>query len=562
MPMMSGAHFLAETLHGYGVSHFFFMPVIVPDAMPEMERLGITRVMTHSEKPAAYMADAYARVSRSVGFCGAQSVGAANLAAGLQDAYLACSPVVALTGRLTQDQQDRHAYQEVDHGNPFSATTKYSSRVNTTGQLPMFLRQAIREATTGTPGPVHLDFAGIAGGNVTAKEADLELVIEEQFSSLPPFRPEPDAGSVNDALGEISRAARPVIVAGGGVTASGAGKELVALAERLNVPVATALNAKETFPFDHPLAVGVPGSYSRACANQVLAEADLVFFVGSHTGGQVTNDWKLPRAGTRIVQLDINAAELGRSFPIAVGLQADVRAGLQKMLDASGEVGTPTDEQRRSSWISRVQQLVIDWKESVDHLWNSDDSPMRPERLCKELTDHMPDDAILVADTGHSGIWTGTMMDLTHPDQSYIRCAGSLGWAFPAAFGAKAAAPDRPVITFAGDGAMWYHFTELDTGIRYGLNTVTIVNNNASLNQERGLNERIYGGPLPGSDEMWKLTNADFAAMTESMGGFGITVEKPGELEGALDQALNAGKPAVIDVKTHIDGIAPKAWDG
>ena len=118
------------------------------------------------------------------------------------------------------------------------------------------------------------------------------------------------------------------------------------------------------------------------------------------------------------------------------------------------------------------------------------------------------------------------------------------------------------MICFTGDGGLWYHFTELDTGLRYGINTVTIVNNNASLNQEQALNERIYGGRTSGSDELWKLTDADFAAMAESMGGFGIRVEKPGELEGALDQALNAGKPAVIDVKTHIEGIAPKAWDG
>jgi len=172
----------------------------------------------------------------------------------------------------------------------------------------------------------------------------------------------------------------------------------------------------------------------------------------------------------------------------------------------------------------------------------------------------MPSDAILVSDTGHSGIWTGTMIDLTHPDQSYIRCAGSLGWAFPAAIGAKAAAPDRPVIAFAGDGAMWYHFPELDTALRYGLNTVTVVNNNASLNQERALNENVYGGVTPGSDELWKLTDADFAKISESMGGFGITVTKPSEFESALDQAINSGKPAVIDVKTHIDGIAPKAW--
>jgi acetolactate synthase-1/2/3 large subunit len=548
MTEMTGGEFLAETMHGYGVTHFFFMPVIVDDSMVRMEQLGITRVMAHSEKPAAYMADGYARVKGAVGFCGAQSVGATNLAAGLQDAYLASSPVVALTGRLVQEQQDRHAYQEVDHGAPFSANTKYSARVDRTDQLPMYLRQAIREATTGTPGPAHLDLAGIAGGDITKNSADMEVIIESQFSSLPPFRPEPDSGSVNAALSALASAAKPLIIAGGGVKTSDAGKQLIELAERLNIPVATSLNAKETFPYDHPLAVGVPGSYSRACANQTVAEADLVFFIGSHTGGQITNDWKLPRGGTRIIQMDIDASELGRSFPIEVGLQSDIQAGLQKMLNASGEVGTASDESGRTQWINRVQQLVSDWKASVDPLWKSDDMPMRTERLSQELTDHMPSDAILVADTGHSGIWTGTMIDLTSPDQSFIRCAGSLGWAFPAAIGAKAAAPDRPVITFAG-------------AVRYGLNTITVVNNNHSLNQERSLNVRNYGGDLPGSDELWHLTDTDFAAMAEQMGGFGITVKNPADFEGALDQALNSGKPAVIDVKTNIESIAPPAWD-
>ncbi|MBH66537.1 MAG: acetolactate synthase [Chloroflexi bacterium] len=561
MPEMTGGQFLAETLHGYGVSHFFFMPVIVDDSMVHMERLGITRVMAHSEKPAAYMADGYARVKNSVAFCGAQSVGATNLAAGLQDAYLASSPVVALTGRVAQSGQDRHAYQEVDHNAPFSANTKYSARVDSTDQLPMFLRQAIREATTGTPGPTHLDLAGLAGGDITKNSADLEVIIEVQFANLPPFRPEPDPGSVNAALSALASAAKPVIVAGGGVKTSNARKQLIELAERLDIPVATSLNAKEMFPSDHPLAVGVPGSYSRACANQTLAEADLVFFIGSHTGGQVTNDWKLPRARTRIVQMDIEASELGRSFPIEVGLQSDIQAGLQKMLDASGEVGSASDPSARAAWIAKTQKFVYDWKESVDGLWNSDDMPMRTERLSKELTAHLPSDSILVSDTGHSGIWTGTMIDFKSPDQSFIRCAGSLGWAFPAAIGAKAAAPDRPIITFAGDGAMWYHYMELDTAVRYGLNTVTVVNNNSSLNQERSLNVRNYGGDLPGSDELWKLTPTDFAPMAEQMGGFGITVTKPGDFEGALDQALNSGKPAVIDVKTHIQSIAPPAWD-
>lgn len=550
---MTGARFLAETLQGYGVSHFFFMPVVVPESMPDMEELGIARIMAHSEKSAAYMADAYGRVSRSVGVCGSQSVGAANLAAGLQDAYLGCSPVLALTGRLPQVLQHRNAYQEIDHHAPFEAVTKFNTRVTTIEEFPIFLRQAIRESVTGTPGPTHLDLAGIAGGDIMKAEGDLEVVVEEPFTQVPPFRPVPGDDSIRDALSALNSAQRPIIVAGGGVTSSDGGAELVAFAEKLDIPVATSLNAKETFPADHPLAVGTPGSYSRECANRAVAGADLVFFIGSHTGGQVTHDQRVPKPGTRVVQLDINAAELGRYYPISVGLHGDVKATLAKMTNAA-------DQGSNSDWVATVQGFVADWKSGAAEHYNSDVMPMRPERLCKELTDHMPEDTILVSDTGHSGIWTGTMIDFKHPDQSFIRCAGSLGWGLPAAMGAKCAAPDRPVVCFTGDGGVWYHLTEIETAVRYGINSVTVVNNNASLNQEQALNENNYNGRTSGSDELWMLSDGDFAAMAESMGALGIQVTRPGDMASALDQAISSNRPTVIDVKTNIEGIAPTAW--
>ena len=554
MPKMTGARFIAETVHGYGITHVFFMPYIGPRALMEMENLGIKRVQTHGEKAAAYMADAYARVNRAPSLCMAQSVGAVNLAAGLQDAYLACSPVVALTGKENQINQQRHAYQEVDHVNPFSAVTKYSAYVATPEQLPFYLRQAFRSATTGTPGPVHLDFEGIAGSSVIDREGELEVIIEEAFTQLPPFRPETEAEKVTEAIRLLTDAKRPIIVAGGGVTASEARAELVALAEKLSIPVATSLNAKAMFPSDHPLAVGTPGSYSRTCANQAVCEADLVFFIGSHTGGQVTNGYKIPPQGTPIIQLDINPDELGRNYPIVLGMQGDVRNTLRRMLAVSD--GTT----QRTEWISRVQELVQNWKESVSEKVNSERLPMLPERLCRELTDYLPSDAILVSDTGHSGIWTGTMIDFKHPDQSFIRCSGSLGWGVPAAMGAKCAQPDRPVLCFTGDGGIWYHLTELDTAMKCGINAVIVVNNNHSLNQEQGGVESVYGGRTSGSDELWLFPDADFAKMAESMGCFGVTVNKPSELAGALDQAFESGLPAVVDVKTHVEGIAPRAW--
>ena len=172
----------------------------------------------------------------------------------------------------------------------------------------------------------------------------------------------------------------------------------------------------------------------------------------------------------------------------------------------------------------------------------------------------MPSDAILVSDTGHSGVWTGAMLDLRHPGQSYIRCSGSLGWGLPAAMGAKCAAPERPVLCFTGDGGIWYHIAELETAVRCGINTVTIVNNNHSLNQERDGVEAIYGGTTVGSDELWLFEDTDFAAIAESFGCLGLTVRAPSEIGNALEQAFAAERPVVIDVKTAVDGIAPRAW--
>ena len=554
MARMTGGRFLAETALGYGIQHFFWMPYIGPRVIMELESLGGRGIQAHSEKAAVYMADAYARVRGGPSLCMAQSVGALNLSAGLQDPYLACSPVVAITGRETQIHQQRHAYQEVDHTNPFSAVTKYSAYVSKTEDFPVYLRQAFRAATTGTPAPAHIDLEGIAGQVVIDQEADLEVCVEEPFGRIPPFRPIADPDSIADALEVLGRAERPVIIAGGGVTSSGARAELIQFAEKLSIPVATSLNAKAMFPYDHPLAVGTPGSYSRACANKAVSEADLVFFVGSHAGGQVTNGYQIPSQGTAVIQLDINAEEIGRSFHVKVGLQGDVRETLRAM------TGQADASEGKKVWLARVGELVGGYKQESSEHYNSDVLPMRPERLCKELSDCLPDDAILLSDTGHAGVWCAQMIDLKKPEQSFLRAAGSLGWALPAAMGAKCAAPDRPVICFTGDGGVWYHMTELDTARKTGINTVTLINNNHSLNQEQGGIEGTYGQRSSESDAHWLFPDQNFVRMAESMDCFGVTVNKPSELEGALDQALNAGKPAVIDVKTHIEVIADRAW--
>lgn len=553
MPRMTGDRYFAEAMRGYGVSHVFFVPTIMLPTMAEMEDMDIRRVTTHGEKAAAYMADGYARASRRPGFCFAQAIGAANLAAGLRDAYMACSPVIAVTGGPEPESRYRNVYQEIEDFSMFDPVTKFNAEVEQVQRLPDLLRQAFRVATTGAPGPVHLRVQG-RHGNVLEDEADLEPLFESQFSQFPAFRPEASSESIREAAQALVEAQRPVIVAGGGVAGSGAGPEVLELVEKLSIPVATSLNGKGTIPDTHPLSVGVVGSYSRWCANRVVAEADLVFFIGSRTGSQVTNNWKLPPPGTTVLQLDIDPTQIGRNYPARVGLLGDAKGTLRRLIDVvdAAEPHTP--------WAQRAQGIAAEWRVEVAPLRNSDAVPIRPERICREITDFLPPDAVVVADTGHSGIWTGTMMDLTHPTQRYIRCAGSLGWAFPASLGVKCALPHRPVFCFTGDGGFYYHLAELETAARYGINTVVVVNNNHSLSQEQRLFNAAYGGQQRGrAREMWVFKETNFQAVAEGMGCFGIRVDHPSQLRRALEVACAADRPAVVDVVSDMDALYARA---
>jgi acetolactate synthase-1/2/3 large subunit len=554
MALMTGSRFFAEAMQAYGVSHIFFVPTMLLPAMAEMEDMNIRRVVTHGEKAAAYMADGYARASRKPGICMAQNVGAANLAAGLRDAYMASSPVIAITGGPDPESRYRYLYQEVEDFAMFDPVTKFNARIDKLSRLPDLLRQAFREATSGAPGPVHLEASG-SHGQVLEAEANLDLMVEEPHKQFPAFRFEPELDRVRAAAAALARAERPVIVAGGGVTASQAEPEVVKLAELLSIPVATSLNAKGTIRDDHPLSVGVVGTYSRGCANRTVAEADLVFFIGSHTGSQVTNNWKIPRPGTAVMQLDIVPGELGRNYPNSVSLLGDAKITLRRLIESLEPM------EPRTGWVRRAQQLVGEWRAEVALLCNSDAAPMRPERLCREITEFLPAHAVVVSDTGHSGIWSGTMIDFTKPGQRYIRCAGSLGWALPASLGVKCALPNTPVFCFTGDGGFYYHLAELETAVRYGINAVIVVNDNRSLNQETRLFDAAYGGQQRGkSREMWVFEDVNLAKVAEAMGCFALRVERPSELKGALEQAFAANKPAVLDVVSDIKALAARGW--
>jgi acetolactate synthase-1/2/3 large subunit len=556
MTKLTGAEVLADMLAGYGVTHVFMVPAVLRRTFAEMERrTSIRRVHTHGEKSAAYMADGYARASGRPGVCMAQVVGALNLAAGLRDAHLAHSPVIAFTGGRDPKTKFRKVYQEVDDVPAFAPITKLNATVDAVERFPDMVRQAFRAAVSGTPGPVHLQFRGNEG-QIDQEEAEMAPLCEPQFARVPPFRPEPDDASVRAALERLQRAERPVIVAGGGVRASGAGPELVALAEKLGIPVATSLNGKDGIPGTHPLAAGVVGTYSRESANRVVAAADLVCFVGTEAGGMTTHFWAVPKVGVAAIQIDIDPEALGRNYPLAAAVLGDAKTTLARMLErADGATAA-----RRQPWRQEARAIGEAWYAKYRPQLESDAVPIRPERICRELTRGVPEDAIVVVDTGHAGMWMGGMFDLRSPRQSYLRSAGHLGWAFPAGLGAKCACPARPVVTFTGDAGLWYHIGEIETAARWRMNTVTVVNNNSSGNQSKRGFDRAYGGAqTEQARELWTYRTVNFARIAEEMGALGIRVERPGEFASALERALAADRPVVIDVVTDIDALAPTA---
>ena len=345
-----------------------------------------------------------------------------------------------------------------------------------------------------------------------------------------------------------------MIIAGEGAAASQAGPELLALAEALAAPIATSLGARGIVPTRHPLHIGVPGSYSAPPANRIVHSADLVLYVGCDTGDQLTLNWTIPPLATKIVQIDADPVEIGRSYPNTIGVVGDAKMTLARLLEA---IGKP---QRDRGFAEEAARIVGDWHQTMAPLVNDDKAPIRVERLCAEVSKALPADGIVVADTGYSGIWTGTMVDFNGAGQTYLRAAGSLGWAFPASLGAQCAAPNRKVLCFTGDGGFYYHLAELELARRCGIPVTVVVNNNSGFGQNLTGVRRIAGNRPGRGEALVRFGPTDFTAVARSFGVRGIRVERPAEIAPALSEALAANEPVVVDVVTDLEPRAPEPW--
>eukprot|EP00752_Nemacystus_decipiens_P018897 g16953.t1 len=550
----TGAKIIAETIdQTEGLSHVFFVDAVLRHTLLDLETRGVSRVLAHSEKAAAYMADGYARITGKTGVCMAQAVGAANLAAGLQDGYLDRVPMLAMTGRKPDSHQHRNAYQEVSHQPLYQPVTKLSAQVQDVTELPRLLSLALRTAKTGTKRPTHLDLNGLKGDLV--EEADYQGdTADLSFPAQGAVKPAlPEASSLKTAAERLTSAKKPMIVCGVTSLYAQAGQAIKALSEKASTPIATSVGGRSVIETSHPHHVGVVGTYSAPYANKLLAEADLIIYVGCHMGDQVTCDWTLPTPGTPIIQIDEDPLEIGRCLPNVVGLAGDLAATCRALSES-------VEPSRSSDWVKSCRKAAEEWLEQSLTRVRSEEGAIPAPLLAYELGEALPENGVVVADTGFSATWTAQYTAFPHTGQTYLRAAGSLGWAFPAAIGAQFGAGDRPVVCFTGDGALYYHLGELETVRRWNVPLVTVVNNNSALGQGMRSVKRLYENRDGNLQDLVGFKDINFANLAEVFGIRGVRVENSEDIRPAIEDAIALREPVVVDVVTNPDSNPEPTW--
>jgi acetolactate synthase-1/2/3 large subunit len=547
---LKGQQFLAEVIRRSGTKAVSFVPTFLYPTLVELAEDPIKRVLCHSEKAAAYMADGYAQATNQPTIVITQGgPGATNLFPGLADAWESHTPMLAITPVMPGSRYQGNSYQEVY--TDFRTVTKYDAEVRNIDRFAEFLGKAYREMTTGAPRPVHLYVEGM----LESMEYDFDFRhFDDRYFAYPAFRPRADDLDVARAAWKMHAAERPLIIAGRGAVVSGAWEEITELAERLDVPVATTLGGKGSIDERHRLALGVTGSYRRPSTDQAVHEADLLVYIGAHQGGATTMMKSMPGAGVEVIHVDISPSQPGFNYPNVLPLIGDARTVTRQLVNATMDL----PKADHGAWVARTHSWKAAWLETErDHMYGGA-TPIRPEQLAVEVVKALPENTLYVADTGYAGTWGGAFMDLP-AGKNFLPCEGSLAWAFPAAIGAKAGAPERPVVSWIGDGGFWYHIGELETAVRNKIPLVTVVLNNHALVFDTHLLQAFWSASHD-VDMLSEFRDTNFAAMAEDMGACGVRVTDPRQIGRAVREAVEANVPAVVDVVIDHAAVAPVAF--
>jgi acetolactate synthase-1/2/3 large subunit len=543
---MTGGRALAEMLRLAGAGPMFGMGGF--QLLPFYDAVGLVGLNHHlinDERCGAFAADAYARVTNRPGICdGTLGPGATNLVTGLVESLNGGIPIVAIAGDTNRAHSWKNMTQECRQAEILKPAVKELIRVEMTSRIPELVRRAFAVATSGRPGPVLLDVPeDVAHG--THDFAPEDFVIDESTLKAPARRIRPDRADIERAAKLIATAKRPVLLTGGGIHLSEAWDALTAFAEAQSIPVAHTMSGKGGIACANPLNLGLFGRYSRI-ANDLIEASDCLIVVGCKLGEIATKRFALPPPHIPVIHLDIVAEEIGRCIPAEIALWGDARAGLDDLAAALSDSAFAA-RASRADHVAEIAPRMRKWEEDAAPRLNSRDRPVHMARLCRELNRTLPADAILVADGGFAGHWTGLLYDTKKAGRHFIPDRGfaSIGYGLPGGMGAWLAAPDRPVVAISGDGGFNMMLGELETARRIGCGLTVIVVNNAASGYVKALQHVMMGGRYQSAD----LVEMDYAAIARAMGCGGIRVEDPEALAPALRQGMEErDRPTVIDV--------------
>jgi acetolactate synthase-1/2/3 large subunit len=528
MGSITGSELLAKSLKAQGMDTLFYL---MGGPMLETEsaclKLGVRAIDSRHEQGASMMAHAYSRLTRRPGVCMASSgPGTINMATGVANAFVDAAPLVAVGGTSPRIFFGMDAFQEVDQLSLYKPITKWATRILDARRIPDVVATAFRQATSGRPGPVFLDLPGDVLGET----------IDESTVTMPePWKPAPrahgDPAAIAEAVALLAKAERPLIIAGSGVWWSDAGAALRGFVDAAGIPFYTTPLSRGSIPEDHELAF----LFARVKA---FAEADVLVNVGTRFN-YVIQFGRAPRfaADLKVVQIDVDPTELGHNRPVDVPIFGDARAVLEQLTAAArGKV----DRGRYGAWVSRLKAVDMEKGLESEKAMSSDEVPIHPLRLCKEVRDFLRRDAILVVD-GQEILNYGRQSIPTFTAGHRLNSGpfGCMGVGLPFGVGAKVACPDKQVVVLHGDGSYGINAMEFDTAVRHRIPILVVISNNGGWTADPK-------GDKPGRN----LGYTRYDKVAEDFGGYGEFVEKPHEIRPALERASTSGKPAVVNVKT------------
>ncbi|MEJ0068915.1 MAG: thiamine pyrophosphate-binding protein [Pseudomonadota bacterium] len=547
MNQLSGAEAFVRLLQLHDVKYIFGLcgdtSLPLYDALYRLDH-GIIHILTRDERSAAYMADAYARVSGKVGICeGPSGGGATYILPGVVEANESSIPILAVTTDISVASRGRYTLTELDQEALFRPLSKWNRMIDRAVDIPKTVRAAFTHMTSGKPGAAHL---GLPYDVQRDPVDEGDVWADPALGRYPSRRTGPDPAAVQDAAAALATARNPLFICGGGVVIAGAEPELQALAEHLGAPVATTISGQGSIAETHPLAVGVVGSNGGTLPTRAIVElADLVVFVGCRAGSVTTERWRFPAPGkVKIIHIDADPGVIGATYRTDVALVGDAKLALGALGQAVLRGAKPSGaRQLDAAAVARAKQEKFD---AFAALARSDETPIRPERVVATLQALLPRDAVIVCDPGTPCPYFSAYYEQHAPGRNFIsnRAHGALGYSMSAAVGAHYGRPHSKIVSIMGDGSFGFTAGEMETIVRLKIPMTMVVFSNAvygwiKAGQKSGFQGRYFSVDF---------SRTDHAKVAEAFGIKAWTVRDPADLKPTLAKALEAGEPTLVDI--------------